>query len=184
MGLGEIIQEADFTGKKTLKGYNNPLHFWARVYLKPFKLPRVTRVLSPSGQQAANALISDWQKYPVPDVLKLDNDTAFYPAGRYADRWLSRFICWLLNLGIGPVFSAFSKPWNNGSVEGINSVFVKKIWIQRHHDTLAELDDSIEQFNREYAVRVSCKFNPGLPAAYNINLKDIKLRSDLVEGGS
>lgn len=180
LNLGQVVQEADFTGRKTLKGYPNPLHFWARVYLKPFKLPQVTRVVSPSGQVAASELISDWQQYPLPDVLKLDNDTAYYASGRYSKQWISRFICWLLNLGISPVFSAFNKPWNNGSVEGINSVFVKKIWVERHHETLTKLDQTITRFNCEYASRISKEYESGLPVDYKVDLKKVKLESDLV----
>lgn len=179
LSLGKVVQEADFTGRKTLKGHKRPLHFWARVYLKPFKLPRITRIASPSGQQAAEALIKDWKNYPLPNILKLDNDTAFYPAGRYADRWISRFICWLLNLGISPVFSAFSKPWNNGSVEGLNSVFTKKIWLQRYHKTLTELDRSIDKLNQEYAAKVAAKLKAGLPLNYSANPKEAKLEPNL-----
>lgn len=177
--LGQIIEEADFTGRRILKGYKNPLHFWARVYLKPFRLPRITRIASPSGQQAADELVSDWKKYPLPDVLKLDNDTAYYSAGKHADRWLSRFICWLLNLGIIPVFSAFNKPWNNGSVEGLNSVFVKKIWIQQRNQTINQLDGLIEQFNYEYGQRVILPQSTRLASDYVVDLKKVRLSSSL-----
>lgn len=152
--LGEIIQEIDFAGGRTLKGKAKIIHLFFRVYTQPFKLPRVGRISSPSGQEAINSLVEDWQTFPLPDILKMDNDTAFMATGRHHEFWLSKFICTVLNLGITPLFTAYNKPWNNGCVEGTNSVFVRKILKKIYIKNFAHLEEEMNRFNQAYLQRV------------------------------
>ena len=41
---------------------------------------------------------------------------------------VKRIVFFLLNLGVYPLYTAPRSPWNNGHVEGFNSVFSKKFW--------------------------------------------------------
>lgn len=152
--LGKTIQEIDFAGGRTLKGEKKIIHLFFRVYTQPFKLPLVSRINSPSGQEALNILVEDWKKYSLPDILKMDNDTAFMATGRYHELWLSKFICTILNLGITPCFTAYNKPWNNGCVEGANSVFVRKILKKTYIKNASHLEEEMDKFNQAYFRRL------------------------------
>lgn len=64
-------------------------------------------------------------------------------------------------------------------MEGLNSVFVKKVWAGRYIGDIAELDSLVKKFNQEYPVKVKTELTPGLPSNYAVNLKRVKLKSDL-----
>ncbi len=44
-------------------------------------------------------------------------------------RHIGKLAFFLLNLGVYPLYTAPRSPWNNGQVEGFNSVFSKKFWM-------------------------------------------------------
>ena len=79
----------------------------------------------------------------------MDNDAAFRG---FTNRKCSigRLIRWLCSLGIIPLFNAPSSPWNNGSVEGGNSVFDRKFWQKLYFNNLIEIDKKLKIFNYEY----------------------------------
>lgn len=178
--LGEIIQEVDFSGARTLKGEKQLVHLLFRVYTQPFKLPQVSRVSSPCGQETIDALVNEWKGLPLPDVLKMDNDTVFMPAGGHQEYWTERYICALLNMGITPLFTAFNKPWNNGSVEGVNSVFQRKVF-GRHIRDSTHLDSQITLFNQTYLKRLkSLPAGDKLSAQFRVPLlAKVVLKDDL-----
>jgi hypothetical protein len=79
----------------------------------------------------------------------MDNDSAFRGFTNRKQR-VGRLIRWLCSLGIIPLFNAPNSPWNNGSVEGGNSVFDKKFWRNFHFKNLEEVNQKLKEFNRDY----------------------------------
>jgi len=79
----------------------------------------------------------------------MDNDSAFRGCIE-RKRSIGRIIRWLCSLGIIPVFNAPHSPWNNGSVEGGNSVFDRKLWQEFHFSSIAEVDQRLKEFNQAY----------------------------------
>ncbi len=49
-----------------------------------------------------------------------------------------------------PLYIAPRSPWNNGQVEGFNSVFSKKFWNKRQFNDEQEIDVKIKDFNIAY----------------------------------
>ncbi|MBW6466091.1 MAG: hypothetical protein K0B06_06275 [Brevefilum sp.] len=147
--LGNIQEEADFLGKKYIHNRTAPIHFFTRVYKKPFTLRLIKRVPDEGSETILDTFTEDWKVYPLPDVLSIDNGFGFTSAGR-GQRYLSAFIQYLLHLGVAPLFIAPKKPWMNGSVEGTHSVFARKIWNRFDFRNLEEVDETVARFQEEY----------------------------------
>lgn len=79
----------------------------------------------------------------------MDNDPAFRGFIE-KKQYVGRVIRWFCSLGIIPVFNAPSSPWNNGSVEGGNSVFDRKLWQKFHFESISEVDQKLKEFNQAY----------------------------------
>jgi len=147
--LGTIQEEADFMGKKYLRGRSQPLHFFTRVYVKPFSLRLIKRVPNEGADVILDTLTQDWKQYPLPDVLSLDNGLGFVASGP-EPRIISPFIQYLLILGIIPFFIAPKKPWMHGAVEGTHSIYTRKVWKRFSFNSLEEVDSIASQFEMAY----------------------------------
>lgn len=148
--MGRVVEGVDFMGPRYIEGRSRGIHFLSRKYIRPMKYGMTTRVASQTTDEALAVLIEDWKHHPVPDVLRMDNDAAFGAYRRHPRR-IGRFTKVLLNLGIVPLYSAVSHPWNNGETEGYNSVFARKFWNRLRFTDEEEIDTEIKQFNLEYA---------------------------------
>lgn len=147
--LGSIQEEADFLGKKYIHGQTAPIHFFTRVYKKPFTLRLIHRVPDQGTETILDTFTQDWKAFPLPDVLSIDNGFGFTAAGS-GKRYISSFIQYLLQLGVTPLFIAPKKPWMNGAVEGTHSVFARKVWNKFHFSNLEEIDETVAQFQEAY----------------------------------
>lgn len=148
--LGRIIEEADFIGPRYIKGEKNPFHLFSWSYCQPFKLGKISLILSQKSVLVMEILIRDWKKYPLPDILKLDNDFAFTGTGRHK-RIIPGIARFFLNLEVTPLFIAPGQSWNNAGVEGLNSVFAKKLWLNKIYSSLREFRKDLKKFNQEYS---------------------------------
>lgn len=147
MSLGKTIEEIDFV-EKYLENTTKPLNFFARTYWPPIGIARYSRIPSQRSVYARISLEADWQSgLPVPNVIKLDNDIAFASTG-IRMREIAGFPSWLMGIGIIPVFVAFSAPWQNGRLEGTNSVFGRKIWKMYRFSSPEKVDQTISLFHQ------------------------------------
>lgn len=146
--LGQLQQAADFIGKKYLEGRSKPVTIFSHCYYRPFKLHHIVRAEAEKAAFAIEALSSFWHRYPVTQVLRLDNAGSFIGSGS-AQRVLGTFMIFLLNLGVVPLFAAPRSPWMNGHVEGHNRVFSSTVWKKNHFRSLEDLDTENERFNEE-----------------------------------
>lgn len=147
LNLGKIIEEIDFV-EKAMGNMSCPINFFARMYLRPFRVGRYSRIPAQRSIYARKELESDWKTgLPMPNICKLDNGLAFTGTGT-RKREIAGFPSWLMNTGITPVFIAPAKPWQNGRLEGLNSVFGKKVWEARNFLSLKEIDRAIERFHQ------------------------------------
>jgi hypothetical protein len=147
--LGRVVEGVDFIGPRYIDGQSRGVHFLSRKYIRPVKYGLTTRVEGQTTDEALAVLLEDWKRHPLPDVVRMDNDPAFGSYLRHP-RQIGRFAKVLLNLGITPVYSACSHPWNNGETEGYNSVFARKFWNRLRFTDEEEIDTEIKQFNLEY----------------------------------
>jgi hypothetical protein len=102
-----------------------------------------------SKKEVISTLKKIWEKNPIPEVIKVDNDSAF---GAHSTHNISigRLTIFLLNLGVSPLYISPRSPWNNGEIEGFNSVFSKKFWNRIEFNDEEDLEIKVEEFNLEY----------------------------------
>ena len=146
--LGKCVMSVDFIGPKYLKG-GDEVSFLSCKYIRPSKKGVVRRVEGQTTDEAIRILKDIWQTEPIPDVLQIDNDSAFGLIPLH-EKTIGRFTLFLLNLGVKPLYIAPRSPWNNGNVEGHNSVFSKKFWNKIRFTDEDEIDVKIEGFNVAY----------------------------------
>ena len=147
--LGKSMMSIDFIGPKYLKGSDNRINFLSCKYIRPQKQGLVTRIEGQTTEETIAALKEIWRTHPIPEVLKIDNDSAF-GANLPHVRHIGKLAFFLLNLGVYPLYIAPRSPWNNGQVEGFNSVFSKKFWNKLQFSDEQEIDVRIKDFNVAY----------------------------------
>ncbi len=147
--LGKIVMSIDFIGPKYLKGSSDKINFLSCKYIRPKKEGTVKRVEGQTTEEVIKNLKELWQTNPIPNVLKVDNDSAF-GTNSVHERCVGRLTLLLLNLGIKPLYVAPRSPWNNGEVEGFNSVFSRKFWNKLKFTDEDEIDIKIKDFNVAY----------------------------------
>ena len=146
--LGEVHESIDFIGRKYIDQVSEPLHFLARYYQKPIGLYLASRTKDEKRQEIERVLSQDWQKIPPPDVAILDNASSMYGPAK-EKHFIGLFIQRLLQYRITPVFNPPHSPWANGGIEGSNSIFGKKFWQPQRFQNTEEIDEKLDQFNRE-----------------------------------
>jgi len=146
--LGSVQQSADFIGKKYITGQRQPVNIFSTNYYAPFKLYQIKLVPAEKAVYAIENLIQLWRKYPLPEVLRLDNGLQFKGSGR-GKRSLGTFLKFLLNLDIKPLFGSPSKPWTNPHIEGHNRVFNEKVWSRNFFTHTDQIAAECERFNSE-----------------------------------
>jgi hypothetical protein len=147
--LGKSMMSIDFIGPKYLTGSSERVNYLTCKYIRPSKKGIVKRVSGQTTQEAINVLMEIWKINPIPEVLKIDNDSAF-GANLTHKMCVGKLTLFLLNLGVTPLYIAPRSPWNNGDVEGFNSVFSKKFWNHLKFTDEEEIDINIEDFNVSY----------------------------------
>ena len=147
--LGKCLLSLDFIGPKYLKGSSDRINFLSCKYVRPRKVGIVKRVKGQCTEEVIKVLKEIWQNNPVPDVLQVDNDSAF-GTNLTHKKTIGRLTLFLLNLGVKPVYIAPRSPWNNGSVEGHNSLFSRKFWNKLQFTDEDEIDVKINEFNLAY----------------------------------
>ena len=147
--LGKSMMSIDFIGPKYLKGSDDRINFLSCKYIRPEKRGIATRIEGQTTEETITALKEIWKTHPLPEILKIDNDSAF-GANLPHERYIGKLAFFLLNLGVYPLYIAPRSPWNNGQVEGFNSVFSKKFWNKLQFSDEQEIDVKIDDFNVAY----------------------------------
>lgn len=179
--LGKVQQSADFIGKKFIHGRTEPISFFATGYYQWFKLYRMWRIAAETVDEAITCLQEFWATHPVPHVFRLDNAMTFRGAGQLVAH-LGRFLKFLLNLNIIPLFSAPYQSYTNPHIEGNNSTFAQKVWMKKTFSSLPEIDHECGRFNAELERFYQWKFKerlslPGLrylAPDYQVNTETLR----------
>lgn len=145
--LGKRVLEADFIGKKYLKGRSEPVNFIGFSFKQAPKLRYFQRVEAQNTAAILSASEVFFKRFEYPDVMKVDNCQATIGSGS-GKRSLSRFMVFLLKRKIIPVFAVPRKPFSQASIEGNNSVFSRKFWHSCEFRSLRQLDTHLGWFNQ------------------------------------
>ena len=143
--IGILILEIDFI-QRFIKGQAKPVHFIG-FSCKMLKFRQYRRI---SGQTNLNVKKElDWflENFFIPDTIKMDNDLAFIGSNS-AERTISRTVKYLFDKKIIPIFTNPRSPWNNGSVEGSNSVFARNFWNKFEFTSIEDIDVKLQLFNQ------------------------------------
>ena len=89
-----------------------------------------------------------WGDHPLPQVLRIDNAMTFRGGGR-RPAVLSRFLKFLLNSNVMPLFAAPYRSYTNPHIEGHNRTFTEKLWAKHTFTSLPAIDRECARFNAE-----------------------------------
>ncbi len=168
--LGGSMMSIDFIGPRYLKDSSEHINFLSCKYIRPNKDGIVKRISGQTTQQTIEILQQIWKDYFIPQILKVDNDSAF-GSNLTHKKCIGRLTLFLLNIGVRPLYIAPRSPWNNGEVEGFNNVFSQKFWNRISFENEQEIDIKIKDFNFEYEKYSQLTSN-------NLEIKDQKKISD------
>lgn len=159
--LGRLQQSCDFIGKKFILGRTEPISIFGTSYYQFLKIYQIRRVLAETTENGIRFLTTFWKTFPIPNVMRMDNGMTFRGAGRASGN-IGRFLKFLLNLGITPLFSAAYQSYTNPHIEGHNSTFAQKLWAQHTFAHVEEIDRECERFNAEHKKLFLWKFKERL----------------------
>jgi len=149
--LGKIIMWIDFIWPRYIEKNNKPYYFLSSRYIRPKKHWKIELIEWETTENTINKLLLTWEKEDIPDVLRIDNDSAFWMLkSSKTKRNIGTFTKFLLYLWIKPLYSTPRQPWNNWNVEWQNSVFNKLFWKEIFFDNENSLNIELKRFNAEY----------------------------------
>jgi hypothetical protein len=97
-------------------------------------------------------VLAVWQRLGLPDILQLDNDSAFTGGGKTPRRF-GVVVRLALYLGIELLFTPPAEPKRNGMVEGVNGLWAGSFWERDHFGSVAEVVRKSRKFTEWYAHR-------------------------------
>lgn len=165
VGLGRIQQSCDFIGKKYIQGSGEPINIFSTSFYQWFELYQIRRVLAETAEAAIMSLTAFWEKFPLPAVLREDNGMTFRGTGRISGH-IGKFVKFLLNLNVIPLFASAYQAYTNPHIEGHNRTFGDKLWDKHHFNTLDEIDAECGKFNQESQEFFEWKFKERLSDKY------------------
>jgi hypothetical protein len=160
IGLGTIQQAADFVGKRWIAGRSEPITIFSTCYYQWLKQFRIWRTGAETSEHAIRCLSEFWCDHPLANVLRIDNGMQFRGTGR-GIVGISRFLKFLLNLNVTPLFSSPYQSYTNPHIEGNNRT-VGDLWSANHFTGTDMLDGEIGRFNAEHEAYVRWKFRDRL----------------------
>jgi hypothetical protein len=143
--IGKLILEIDFI-QRFIKGQTKPLHFIG-FSCKTLKFRQYRRISGQTNINTRKELAWFFDNFFIPDAVKMDNGLAFIGSSS-AKRTISQTVKFLFDKKIIPIFTNPRSPWNNGSVEGSNSVFARNFWNNFEFSSAADVDAKLELFNQ------------------------------------
>lgn len=148
VGLGRIQQASDFIGKKYITGRKEPVSLFSTSYYQWLQLYQVWRVSSEKVESVTECLSEIWKRFPVPNVMRMDNGMTFRGTGKQ-EAHIGRCVIFLLNHCITPLFSSPYQSYTNLHIEGHNRTFTEKLWSTQHFTSDKQIEDECSRFNAE-----------------------------------
>ena len=163
VGLGRIQKACDFIGKKYIVGSHEPISVFSTGYYQWFELYQIYRVLAETVEEAVEPLARFWTDHPIPHVMRIDNASAFR-GGVHHVAVIGRFLKFLLNSNVTPLFAAPYRSYTNPHIEGHNRTFTEKLWARHTFTSRAAIDRECARFNAESEELFRFKFSERLRA--------------------
>ena len=154
--IGELILEIDFI-QRFIKGQTKPVHFIG-FSCKKLKLRQYRRISGQTNINTRKELEWFFDNFFLPDTVKMDNGLAFIGSSS-AKKTISKTVKFLFDKKIIPIFTNPRSPWNNGSVEGSNSVFARNFWNKFKFNSVKDVDKKLKLFNQSSLEYSNCEQN-------------------------
>ncbi len=147
-GLWDRVLEADFVGEKFISDRTEPINFVGYSFKKEPKIRHFKRIEGKGANELIEHTEAFFDRFERPEAMKVDNAATTIGSSAYP-RGLSRFMMYLLNNQVHPIFSVPSRPATQASIEGSNAVFARKFWNRHEFETMQEIDDQLQNFNQK-----------------------------------
>jgi len=144
--IGKRVLEADFIGKKFIKGRTEPVNFIGFSFKKEPRIRYYKRVEGQTAKCVIEECKRFFERFEKPDCIKVDNCLATIGSAS-GKRNLSKVMRFLLEQRVIPIFAVPRKPFSQASIEGNNSVFSKKFWKRYEFKDLEDIDEKLKWFN-------------------------------------
>lgn len=177
VGLGKIHQSCDFIGKKYIQGFKEPVNIFSTSFYQWLELYQIWRVLAETSEEAITKLANFWKIFPIPNVMRMDNGMTFRGTGKKAAH-IGRYLKFILNLNIVPLFSSAYQSFTNPHIEGHNRTFTEKLWMKNFFKSTGEIDEECKKFNNESKEFFEWKFKERLKGKEIIRLN----RKSIING--
>jgi len=105
-------------------------------------------ILSKSGNDITQSVISFWKSYSLPSYLQMDNELSFKGSNRHP-RGLGVLMRTALELNVTPVFIPVSEPWRDGVIERFNQ-HVERTLLRQPHKDFEELIHHSKEFMEQH----------------------------------
>lgn len=90
-------------------------------------------ILSKTGNDITQSVVSFWKDYSIPDFLQLDNELSFKGSNRHP-RGLGILLRTAMQFNVIPRFIPVGEPWRNGVIERFNQKVERTLLMQEHKD--------------------------------------------------
>ena len=90
-------------------------------------------ILSKTGNDITQSVVSFWKDYSIPDFLQLDNELSFKGSNRHP-RGLGILLRTAMQFNVTPRFIPVGEPWRNGVIERFNQKVERTLLMQEHKD--------------------------------------------------
>lgn len=127
----ENTQIMDLIGPRYLRGGQR--YYLLTIISNDTRHAGVYPILSKSGNDITQSVISFWKSYSQPSYLQMDNELSFKGSNRHP-RGLGVLLRTALELNVIPVFIPVSEPWRDGVVERFNQHVERTLLLQPHKD--------------------------------------------------
>lgn len=144
----EDTQLMDLIGPRYLRGGQR--YYLLTIISNDTRHAGVYPILSKSGKDITQSVISFWKSYSTPTYLQMDNELSFKGSNRHP-RGLGVVIRTALELNVIPVFIPVSEPWRNGVIERFNQHIERTLLLQEHknfEELLTHSREFMEQHNK------------------------------------
>ena len=145
--MPEDTQLLDLIGPRYLRGGQR--YYLLTIISNDTRHAGVYPILSKSGKDITQSVISFWKSYSTPSFLQMDNELSFKGSNRHP-RGLGVLIRTALEHSVTPVFIPVSEPWRNGVIERFNQHVERTLLLQEHKDfdeLVAHSREFMEQHN-------------------------------------
>lgn len=122
-------QLMDLIGPRYIRGGHR--YYLFTIISNDTRYAGVYPILSKSGYDITQSIVSFWKSYSIPDYLQMDNELSFKGSNRHP-RGLGMLLRTALNLNVTPMFIPVAEPWRNGVIERFNQKVERTLLLQEH----------------------------------------------------